>query len=55
MQITAAGHSIKADCNIGVTAVGYTFCDILDVAGDPANKWQYGVLRDACVRQTDIT
>jgi len=48
VQITAARHVIKTDCNVGVTAVGYTCYNILVVVGDPAsnigNKVKCGML-----------
>jgi hypothetical protein len=37
VQITAARHAIKTDCDVGVAAVGNTYCDILVVVVDPAN------------------
>ena len=38
VQITAARHDIKTDCAVGVTAVGYTGCDILAIVDDPVIK-----------------
>ena len=38
VQITAARHAIKTDCDVGVTAVGNTCSDILVMVGDPAFK-----------------
>ena len=38
VQITAARHAVKTDCGVGVTAVGYTGCDILAIVDDPVSK-----------------
>ena len=38
VQITAARHAVKTDCAVGVTAVGYTVCDILAIVDDPVSK-----------------
>ena len=38
VQITAARHAIKTDCGVGVSAGGYTYCDILVIVADPANN-----------------
>jgi hypothetical protein len=38
VQIKADRHGIKADCGVGVAAVGFTSCDILVLVGVPANK-----------------
>jgi len=38
VQITAAGHAMKTDCGVGVTAGGNTCCDILVMVGDLASR-----------------
>jgi hypothetical protein len=38
VQITATLHAIKADCGVGVTAVGNICHDILDRAAYHASK-----------------
>jgi len=38
VQITAARHAIKTDRAVGVTAVGYTGCDIVAIVDDPVSK-----------------
>ena len=38
VQITTARHAVKTDCAVGVTAVGYTGCDIVAIVDDPVSK-----------------